>query len=283
MTHSSTIAPFGWLKCLGLAAGLGVALAAPPAAAAPPVFDEIAGELLTDLRNADVSRIAAVSGYGRPTLRIRAFRENEAPIPKEFANAWNRRLLRALQRRSRSQFEFVEETAVATLIREIERTTPPGAERDKRVDALRASSRADVLIVGTVILSGRTPVLSYQAVSVENGRILASSAPRRMPFPGSDDPPAPLPAASAPSPAPMISPPAPSTQSHARTDVFGYRRTVEEAEALLAELGYDPGEVDGVITSKTREALRAYQLDSALPVHGRMTRRTVENMRRDKR
>jgi peptidoglycan hydrolase-like protein with peptidoglycan-binding domain len=61
------------------------------------------------------------------------------------------------------------------------------------------------------------------------------------------------------------------------------RPTVLEAEGLLLDLGYDPGLVDGVLTDQTREALRAYQRDSALPVNGRMTWRAVENMRRDTR
>ena len=59
--------------------------------------------------------------------------------------------------------------------------------------------------------------------------------------------------------------------------------TVSEAEELLWEHGYDPGPVDGVITGKTRKALEAYQADSALPVNGRLTRRVVENLRRDTR
>ena len=63
----------------------------------------------------------------------------------------------------------------------------------------------------------------------------------------------------------------------------GYRPMVEETERLLANLGYDPGPVDGVLTWKAREALRAYQADSALPINGRMTRQSVENMRRDTR
>ena len=52
---------------------------------------------------------------------------------------------------------------------------------------------------------------------------------------------------------------------------------------MLFERGYDPGPVDGYLTPETREALRAYQLDSALPVNGRLTRRVVENLRRDSR
>jgi peptidoglycan hydrolase-like protein with peptidoglycan-binding domain len=62
-----------------------------------------------------------------------------------------------------------------------------------------------------------------------------------------------------------------------------YRPTVAEAEWRLSELGYTPGPIDGLLDAETRDALRAYQRDSALAPSGRMTRDTLNNMRRDTR
>jgi hypothetical protein len=40
---------------------------------------------------------------------------------------------------------------------------------------------------------------------------------------------------------------------------------------LLADRGYDPGSVDGVIGSRTRAAVRGFQADAGLPVDGEIS------------
>ena len=47
------------------------------------------------------------------------------------------------------------------------------------------------------------------------------------------------------------------------------RSAVARVQAGLAELGYDPGPVDGSMGSRTAGAIRAYQRDHALLVDGR--------------
>lgn len=44
--------------------------------------------------------------------------------------------------------------------------------------------------------------------------------------------------------------------------------TVKQIQALLIYLGYDPGQVDGIIGPKTRGALSAFQPDYGLPATG---------------
>ncbi len=258
---------------------LGIALGAVSAPAlADRLFGPVAEEILVELRNADIRRIPAASGYSRPTIRIRSFRENEVPVPSDEANAWNRRLVREMQLRGRGDFEFVEETALASLIGEIERSEDGAAEKSARIRDLKSSARADIVISGSVTMSGVTPMLAYQGIAMESGRILATTAPRRMPFPeiagaGTNEPSTGNSMTTAHDPSAL----------HLVANDGRYRETIKEAEALLRRLGYDPGPVDGVMTEETRRAIRAYQLDSALPASGRMTRQTVENMRRDRR
>jgi len=249
------------ILCLGIAGP----------AAADQMFSPIASEILSGIRGSDATRIPATSGYGAPTIAIRSFAKNEPPIPAEVANAWNRRLLAELHRQARGQFEFVDMSAISALVSTIKRSAGPADRKADRIADLKANIRADILVSGAITLARETPVLTYQALGIENGRLLATSAPRHMNWP--ERAPA--------KPVRIVSNEIPSLP--AAVNPKGYRPRVAETERLLARLGYDPGPVDGIITWQTREALRAYQADSALPVNGRMTRRSVQNMRRDTR
>lgn len=48
--------------------------------------------------------------------------------------------------------------------------------------------------------------------------------------------------------------------------------SVANVQRLLNDLGYDAGPVDGLMGSKTRSAIRAYQIDNALPTSGQPSR-----------
>ena len=228
-------------------------------------------EILSGIRNANVAKIPATSGYGAPTIAIRSFAKNEPPVPAAVANAWNRRLLAELHRQARGQFEFVDMSSIAALIQTIGASNDTASAKANRIADLKANIRADILVSGAITLSRETPLLTYQALGVENGRLLSTSTPTHIQWPER-----------APEPAVRV---ASSTLPNLPVDSFprGFRPMVAEAERRLSQLGYDPGPVDGVMTRRTRRALRSYQADSALPVNGRMTRRTVENMRRDTR
>lgn len=58
------------------------------------------------------------------------------------------------------------------------------------------------------------------------------------------------------------------------------RAEVEEIQALLTSLGYDAGEADGVLGSRTREALRAFQRAASLPPDGYPTPEVLDRLRR---
>jgi len=57
------------------------------------------------------------------------------------------------------------------------------------------------------------------------------------------------------------------------------RAQVEELQALLMRLGFDPGTPDGVVGSKTRAALRAFQRDSRLAPDGYPTPEVLQALR----
>lgn len=257
---------------LTIVLGLLFAFAAQPVMADSP-FRSMATEIIDGIRNADIATVPAASGYGRPTIAVQAFRGNEVPVPTEVANSWNRRLLAEMQRQARGQFQFVDRATLPALIRDIERSARSKAEKSERIDALKRNARADILITGAITLPGAAPVLSYQAIGIENGRLLATASPQRIPFPEKQ--------AVDHRSNPIVR--ANDTSTRILRRATGFRPTVLEAERLLVSLGYRPGPVDGILTVETRDALRAYQADSALPVNGRMTWNTVENMRRDTR
>jgi peptidoglycan hydrolase-like protein with peptidoglycan-binding domain len=45
---------------------------------------------------------------------------------------------------------------------------------------------------------------------------------------------------------------------------------VLKAESALADLGYDPGEIDGIITSESEAAIRKFETDERLPLTGKL-------------
>jgi membrane-bound lytic murein transglycosylase B len=59
------------------------------------------------------------------------------------------------------------------------------------------------------------------------------------------------------------------------------RQEVEELQSLLVVHGFDPGEPDGIMGSRTRAAIRAYQLSANLPADGYPTVQLLEGLRQN--
>ena len=57
------------------------------------------------------------------------------------------------------------------------------------------------------------------------------------------------------------------------------RAQVEEMQSLLVDLGFDPGEPDGVVGSKTRDALRAFQRQAKMAPDGYPTPELLAGLR----
>jgi hypothetical protein len=47
---------------------------------------------------------------------------------------------------------------------------------------------------------------------------------------------------------------------------------IGQAQERLKAAGFDPGYIDGVLGSRTRDALRRYQASQGLPITGQLTR-----------
>ncbi|WP_404384294.1 peptidoglycan-binding protein [Caenispirillum salinarum] len=57
-----------------------------------------------------------------------------------------------------------------------------------------------------------------------------------------------------------------------------YDRTIEQIQRDLNRAGYEAGSVDGVLGSRTRDAIRAYQRDNGLPVTGQPDQELLDHM-----
>jgi hypothetical protein len=62
-----------------------------------------------------------------------------------------------------------------------------------------------------------------------------------------------------------------ATGDHPNDEVALDNEVVTYVQGRLAELGYEPGPVDGLIGRKTRGAVRRYQTEAGLPVNGKIT------------
>jgi hypothetical protein len=222
-------------------------------------FHDMASEILAGLDAAKADQFPATSGYGAPAIAIRPFTQRETEVDVDTANDFNRNLLAALQQQAGGRFEFVSRETIGRLIEDVRLSGISEEESTKRITDLKINSRADILISGDLRLEDGETVLSYQALSAETARVFVSTPPR------------------------VIGASSNAVAAAGTPSLNGFSRIVAEAESLLDDLGYNPGPVDGHMTKETRSALSAYQLDSALPVNGRMTRKVVDNMRRDTR
>ena len=252
---------------LGIALGIaslavtGLELISSAKAADNRVYADLAAQIVTGLDTAPMGSLPAASGYGAPSLAVQTIAENGAD---HLSEDHTRRLLAALGQTSRGRFRFVALESLDELIFAIKAQNLPRDEEQIRIEELRTNARADIFIHGTLNNRNGRSYLSYQAVNTATGELLAATtsvdvSERR------------------------IIQVRTTTPVERTAPTSSYRSSVEEAEQLLFEKGYDPGPVDGYLTPETREALRAYQLDSALPVNGRLTRRVVMNLRRDTR
>jgi hypothetical protein len=248
-----------------LAIGLAAVMLSARANADTRPYDDLARAIVAGIDAQPAGAVTAVGGYGAPGVAVQTVDETGDPSAGE---DHTRRLMAALTRLGGGRFRLIALDTLDELIVAIKSQNLPDDEERDRIAHLRANARADIFVTGRLRADGLRTTLSYQAVATTTGDLLAVtedvivSGPRTL----------------AVAERPVFEPLPRQTDADEP-----YRPTVEEAEALLFDKGYDPGPVDGVLTEQTRAALRAYQLDSALPVNGRLTRRVVANLRRDAR
>ncbi|MBO6717262.1 MAG: peptidoglycan-binding protein [Rhizobiaceae bacterium] len=66
-----------------------------------------------------------------------------------------------------------------------------------------------------------------------------------------------------------------------RQFVAAQQELTRQAQQHLAELGYDPGPVDGLPGARTNAAIERFQRDQNLPVSGQVSNQLVEQLRRE--
>ena len=248
------------------------------------VFRDFAERLLSGIGAAKFSDIPAIGGYGRPRIAVLPFSKDETGLPPWVTDDLNNRLLSALTRQGSRFYRFVARDALKSIIKDIDATGELDPGSDERVKDLLRNARVDILIVGKIRTDGDGIVLSYKAVSIEDGTLFAATGPRHIdgPLAGLSPRPADRPAPNAP-PVHAQRPPAPLAAAPSPVPLPRPRPTVRRAQRLLADLGYHPGPADGVMRPRTRAAIRAFQRDEGLIPHGRLTRAVMGRLRRSLR
>jgi len=273
--------------CLGLLLLLGLSpwptwnavadpSAAPTTRAERETFEAFAAELLEQIDDSD----DAVPRGRKLGIAIWPFSEKTVPLPAEVANEYNAKLLAALVRRGGTRHRFVARETLGALVNEVRELHGDEDELDAALSALLKTAQAEVLIVGKLRIAGdATAVASYRAVRVEDGTIVAATAPRPVPLPAqsylaSKAETAPPGGTIASSEAPGLRP-APEVPAAAPDP-----RTIESLQEDLRSLGYDPGPIDGKLGPRTLSAIRAYQANTGGRADGRVTAGLVDSLRR---
>lgn len=154
---------------------------APAAAAAhfvartEPPFATLAEEILAGL---DASAAARERGndprIAEPRIAVWPFSPLETPIPAALANEYNAKLLAALIDQGGDRYRFVARDALKAVAREISEMAAAEDDIQEVLAVLVRNAQADVLVVGKLRPSSyERVVLSYKAVEVRDGTILA--------------------------------------------------------------------------------------------------------------
>ncbi len=250
------------------------------------VFDDFAAEIDSDIAwtlgpTAD-RRPLRLAIWPHPTGPARLF-----PVLGE---VYSDALLKALGRRGAAHFRFVDRENVATLADDAD--SSKAGYVDEAISRVLRHTDADVLLIGE-FRQGRSNqlILSYKAIRVEDGVVLATTSQRRLeadstiqedsaPEELSDE----LRLANEHSPdvaRPVGQDTVPLADHLKPLAAAPSAQVIRGVQQDLQNLGYDAGSVDGILGAQTRTAIRAYQRDSGLPADGRISIEFVENLNRD--
>jgi TolB-like protein len=229
---------------------------------AAPAFRHFAQQLLAGIGSASVEDIPALGGYGKPRIAVAPFRNDGKPVTHALASEFNSRLLAELTRQGSRAYRFVARETLKEIIRDIDAIGELDGPKNTHVSDLLRNAKVDILIVGKLRKSNESVVVSYKALSVENGIVFAATRPHSIDLTG----PRPI----------RVRTLRPVPEGGLGR---GGRRPVLHAQRLLFVLGYDPGPADGRMRPHLRRAIRAYERDFGRTVTGRMTRRLIRDLR----
>lgn len=162
---------------------LGV-MAAGHSAAAPggddAVFDAMAKELIESLqKDADVRRklldtMASKFGMAKRRIAVWPFKKGDLPVPEGLTQTWDQALMGALVRNNPGTMTFVTRRYLATVIKELSSLDVTG-EVENPVALVARNASADVLVIGSGLPAEEGIELSFQAVEVATGVVLATT------------------------------------------------------------------------------------------------------------
>jgi hypothetical protein len=281
-----------WTACLWASCAFGAFAVAAETSARPiprefDPFDILAWEILAGIdASGDALRRSGAPEGERVRIAIRPFSVGQAPLPASLANEYNDKLLVSLLSQGGSRYRFIAREALGAVIEEIDESSSREVELDDLLTTLVEHAKADVLVVGKLRPTpDEAVVLSYEALGVRDGTILAATSYQRLPLDPVevdlaarsetlDD--SAKPASHLKSGDLLDSPIRTGAGTLAKRSVPKRRLAkpdpgVESAQASLRDLGYDPGLVDGILGARTKAAIRAYQRDTGLPVDGQLS------------
>ncbi len=260
-------------------------------------FDILAWEILAGIEASNhLVNSDDVQKEAGTRIAVWPFPPGQAPVPASLANEYNDKLLVSLLSQGGSRHRFIAREALSAVIKEIDESSSRDAELDELLAALVEGARADVLVVGKLRhASSETIVLSYEAIRVRDGTILAATSHQRLPLDPDEvklaarskapvqggkptSPPRPNKALDAPVMAGVGTAAEPSASSRA---LAVPNKDVASVQSVLWELGYDPGPLDGILGPQTRAAIREYQRDAHLPVDGYVSGKLIHSLHRD--
>ena len=140
-------------------------------------FRLFASELVVDL-----DRVAAARPGGETlTIAVWPHPIGRTPVPDSLAQEYNDRLLAALLEAGGQRHRFVARESLRAVVADLAESTDPGESMDEVLAALAERAQADVLIVCKLRALGDDGLqISYRAVDVQNGTMLAATSHRRL-------------------------------------------------------------------------------------------------------
>ena len=140
-------------------------------------FRLLASELVIDL-----DRVAAARGQGAAlTVAVWPHPPGRTPVPAPLAEEYNDRLLAALLEAGGHRHRFVARDSLRAVVLDIAESSDLSENLDQVLAALAERAQADVLVVCKLRAVGEDAVqISYRAVDVSDGAILAATSHRRL-------------------------------------------------------------------------------------------------------
>ncbi len=243
------------------------------------IINGIANEILNGLDEARMEEFFLISGSDRLSIDIVPFRplnnENEF-MSLALSSELNTFLLSALIQKSKGKFRFHisrREVGHGTTVRlqknlcgDFSGAPKCGNHGTTSIQNL-GSSKANIVILGRLVVHKGMGYLSYKAFAPETGVILAATTPRKINVRFSRT----SPLAEEHSKPPSVAPG--EYLEPSRWKIFRLQRDLEL-------LGFRPGQINGYLTRQTRQAIRRYQWHHDMDPDGNVTQELLKHIRK---